>query len=247
LRSLQERGHIRVRHGSGAFVAEPATSAALRQRFVDEEVSLRELYDMRDVIELPAAEWAARRQDPERLAAVRAAYAELEAASRAFDIDFARLQELDAAFHLRIVEAAGNRFLSQTLGVLQEILATGMSTTLTIPGRLERSRRDHERDPQRDHGRRRRGRPARREAPRGGGAAGGAPAAGGGQAVARLRVTRCRPASTVDSAPSTSRHACAACLPQSMRAGRVVPRRRHPVSSPTAGATATTARSEASN
>jgi hypothetical protein len=35
-----------------------------------------------------------------------------------------------------------NRFLSQTLGVLQEILATGMSTTLTIPGRLQRSRRD---------------------------------------------------------------------------------------------------------
>ena len=145
LRSLQEGGHTRARHGRGAFGAGPATSAALRQRLVDEEVNLRELYDMREVIELPAAEWAARRQDPERLPAVRAAYAELEAASRAVDVDYGRLQELDAAFHLRIVEAAGNRFLSQTLGVLQEILATGMSTTLTIPGRLEHSRRDHER------------------------------------------------------------------------------------------------------
>lgn len=145
LRSLQERGHIRVRHGSGAFVAEPATSVALRQRLVDDELSLRELYDMREVIELPAAEWAARRQDPERLAAVQAAFDALEAAACADEVDFGRLQVLDTAFHLRIVEAAGNRFLSQTLGVLHEMLATGMSTTLTLPGRLERSRHDHER------------------------------------------------------------------------------------------------------
>jgi GntR family transcriptional repressor for pyruvate dehydrogenase complex len=60
-------------------------------------------------------------------------------------VDFDRLQQLDAQFHLRIVEAAGNRFLSQTLDVLQGILSTGMRTTLTIPGRLESSRRDHQR------------------------------------------------------------------------------------------------------
>ena len=43
------------------------------------------------------------------------------------------------------MEAAGNRFLTRTLGVLQEILARGMETTLRIPGRLPRSRTEHER------------------------------------------------------------------------------------------------------
>lgn len=143
LRSLQAGGQVSIRHGSGVFVAEPASSVELRQRLVDQELSLRELYDMREVLELPAAQWSARNRDPERLSAVQAAFDALELASRANPVDFGRLQALDAAFHLRIVEAAGNRFLSQTQGVLQGILATGMSTTLTIPGRLERSRLEH--------------------------------------------------------------------------------------------------------
>lgn len=145
LRSLEAQGHVVVRHGSGAYVAEPATSAALRERLEDQALSLRELYDMREILELPAAEWSAREHDPEQLAAVQAAFDDLDSASRAKPVDFDQLQALDAAFHMRIVEAAGNRFLSQTLGVLQGILATGMRTTLTIPGRLEKSRRDHER------------------------------------------------------------------------------------------------------
>lgn len=145
LQSLQAGGHVVVRHGLGAYVAEPLTSTALRHRLGDQALSLQELYDMREVIELPAAEWSARRHDPEQLAAVQGAFDELDRASRADPVDFNRLQTLDAAFHLRLVEAADNRFLSQTLGVLQGILATGMRTTLTIPGRLERSRSDHER------------------------------------------------------------------------------------------------------
>jgi GntR family transcriptional repressor for pyruvate dehydrogenase complex len=145
IRSLQARGHLVVRHGSGVYVAEPATSAALRDGLSDQTLSLRELYDMREVIELPAAEWSARRQDAERLTAVQRAYDELEAAASADDVEFDRLRTLDAAFHLRVVEAAGNRFLTQTVGILHELLSTGMKTTLDIPGRLERSRRDHKR------------------------------------------------------------------------------------------------------
>lgn len=145
MRSLQAQGHVIVRHGSGVYVAEPSASQALRQSLADEQLSMRELYDMREVIELAAAEWAARRRDRDQLLAVQQAYDELEEASVAAEIDFERLAALDTSFHLRIVEAAGNRFLTQTLGVLHDILATGMRTTLTIPGRLERSRRDHER------------------------------------------------------------------------------------------------------
>lgn len=145
LRSLKAQGHVEVRHGAGVYVADPATTRTLRDAMVDEEMSLAELFDMREVLELPAVGWAARNHDPERLARVREAYERLDAATGAAEIDWPGLRDLDAAFHMRIVEAAGNRFMTRTLGVLQEILARGMETTLRIPGRLEKSRLDHKR------------------------------------------------------------------------------------------------------
>lgn len=143
LRSLQTKGYVEIRHGAGVFVTEPPTARSLRAAVFAEEMSLAELFDMREVLELPAVVWAATNQDAERLAKVQAAYDALDEASAQEDVDWPRLQSLDAAFHLNIVEAAGNRFLSQTLTVLQDILARGMETTLQLPGRLEKSRADH--------------------------------------------------------------------------------------------------------
>ncbi|WP_031470066.1 FadR/GntR family transcriptional regulator [Sciscionella sediminilitoris] len=145
LRSLQAQGRVEIRHGTGVFVADPATTKSLREAMAAEEMSLAELFDMREVLELPAAGWAASNQDEKRLNKVREAHAALDAAAAKDPVDWEELQRLDAAFHLRIVEAAGNRFLSQTLGVLQEMLAKGMQTTLQIPGRMEKSREDHQR------------------------------------------------------------------------------------------------------
>ncbi|MDR0343812.1 MAG: FCD domain-containing protein [Nocardiopsaceae bacterium] len=145
LRSLNAQGFLEIRHGAGVFVTDPATTRTLREALATEKMSLTELFDMREVLELPAAEWAARTGDAANLAAVEDAYDTLHAASLALEPDWTELQRLDSLFHLRIVEAAGNRFLIRTLGVLQEILARGMETTLQAPGRLEKSRRDHER------------------------------------------------------------------------------------------------------
>ncbi|HEX4062626.1 MAG TPA: FadR/GntR family transcriptional regulator [Streptosporangiaceae bacterium] len=149
LQALKARGWVDIRHGSGVFVADPATTRSLRDALLAEEVSLRELFDMREVLELPAAAWAAKNGEDRKLAAVQAAYEALmeaaNAGSAADGLDWRRLQDLDAAFHLRIVEAAGNRFLARTQGVLQEILAAGMGTTLRLPGRLEKSRGEHAR------------------------------------------------------------------------------------------------------
>src|SRR5487761_798488 len=149
LQSLRARGAVEIRHGAGVFVADPATTRGLREALVAEEVSLRDLFDMREVLEPPAAAWAATTGDTGKLAAVQEAYDALMAASPAgapaAGLDWQRLQELDAAFHLRIAEAAGNRFLARTQGVLQEMLAAGMTTTPRRPWRLEKSRGEHQR------------------------------------------------------------------------------------------------------
>ena len=140
---LEAQGRLVVRHGQGVFVATTAGDA-VAQRLLNLELTLQELYDMREVLEVPAVGWAvgvATAQDIAMLADTLAT----EEAARAEPIDFDRLGKLDAAFHLAIVEIAKNRFLHQTLGVLQEMLASGMETTLTVPGRAEASREEHRR------------------------------------------------------------------------------------------------------
>lgn len=145
VKALEAQGRLHVRHGQGVFVAAPSAAKDLRTALARQEMTLGELFLMREVLEVPAADWAAAAGDQQRIAAAAAALEELIVASKAEPPDFTLLRQLDAAFHLRIVEAAGNRFLRQTLGVLQEMLATSMETTLEVPGRLAKSRTEHER------------------------------------------------------------------------------------------------------
>lgn len=138
---LEARGRLVVRHGQGVFVGSGETDP-LRSGLLGVEVNLAELYAMREVLEVPAASWAAGRANPEEIAALSDAL-ELEEQARVDPIDYERLKKLDADFHLRIVELAKNRFLSRTLGILQEMISAGMETTLIIPGRVGQARRDH--------------------------------------------------------------------------------------------------------
>jgi len=139
---LEARGTLVVRHGQGVFVRIPDEDA-LPESYAALRISLSELFAMREVLEEPAAAWAAASatpQDVERLEA--ALHCELE--GRQPPIDFARLGRLDADFHMLIVDMAQNRFLRQTLDVLQQMLDAGMETTLAIAGRLERSHVEHQ-------------------------------------------------------------------------------------------------------
>ncbi|MGC8464010.1 MAG: FadR/GntR family transcriptional regulator [Acidimicrobiales bacterium] len=141
VKTLEAHGRVVVKHGQGVFVGE-GEGDTIRSRLAHLEVSLAELFAMRQVLEVPAAAWAAANATTEEIDSLRAAF-EAEEEARREPIDFDRLGRLDAAFHLRIVEMAKNRFLLQTLGILQEMLASGMDTTLAIPGRVEQSRHDH--------------------------------------------------------------------------------------------------------
>jgi GntR family transcriptional regulator, transcriptional repressor for pyruvate dehydrogenase complex len=143
VKSLEAEGRLVVKHGQGVFVAEPSVRKTLRASLANLDHSLAELFAMREILEVPAARWAAQRGDPLALQRIQEAFDALEKASQEQPVDFDRLQELDATFHLRIVEAAGNRLLVQSQGVLNELLETGMQTTLAIPGRMEKSRGEH--------------------------------------------------------------------------------------------------------
>lgn len=145
VRALEAEGRLIVRHGRGVFVAEPSTRRRLRESMAELDHNLSELFAMREVLEVPAARWAADRQDGTLLTAVQDAYDALDVALLQRPLDYDKLQELDAAFHFGIVQASGNRLLEQTQAVLHELMCTGMQTTLKIDGRLEQSRADHRR------------------------------------------------------------------------------------------------------
>lgn len=143
LRSLQARGVVLVQHGKGVFVAEPAEGDfVLRRLALLHEVGMDELFAMREVLEVPAAGWAAGAATAEQLLALERTFNDLDQAVLGRRPP-GELQELDARLHLQIAECANNRFLAMTQGVLQEMLAHSMETTLAIPGRPARSLREH--------------------------------------------------------------------------------------------------------
>ncbi|KID29566.1 GntR family transcriptional repressor for pyruvate dehydrogenase complex [Prauserella rugosa] len=144
IRSLAARGRLAVRHGQGVFVEEPATTKRLTSSLTSYEHDVDELFAMREVLEVPAAGWAAKNRTETGIEWLQDAYDRLVDATRG-TVDWDELQRLDAAFHEAVVRVAGNRFLLRTLGVLNEIMVAGMETTLRMPGRLEKSAAEHAR------------------------------------------------------------------------------------------------------
>lgn len=143
VRAMQAEGRLVVQHGRGVFIAEPPTQQQLREALAELNHDLTNLFAMRGVLEVAGARWAAEIQDQEALRKVTAAYGELEAASQSSPRDYLKLQKLDIRFHQSIVQASGNSLLEQCEAVLEELLYKGLTTTLSIPGRLEKSRSEH--------------------------------------------------------------------------------------------------------
>ena len=137
IKALEAVGRVRVRHGTGVWIQAPDE---MRRLQASREVGLEELFAMREVLEVPAAGWAAGSGSVAGLERLATLVAEMESVS---GID--ELRRRDIELHLTIAEMAGNRFLLRTMGVLHAMLEQGMETTLKIPGRMERSRLEHRR------------------------------------------------------------------------------------------------------
>lgn len=138
---LTSRGALEVVRGHGVYVAEPPPPPLPALTGAGDD--LRQLFDMREVLEVAAAGWAAEMASEDDIAALRATVAALDAEAAADPPDLERLQELDTDLHLLIVAMARNRFLGQASELLHRMLAAGMETTLSLPGRIRRSHRSH--------------------------------------------------------------------------------------------------------
>lgn len=140
---LQTQGRLLVRHGIGVFLLDNQEVEQLRNSLISAHHSIEELFEMREILEAPAVEWAAQRRSEEQLASIKSAGEALRAAVAENPIDFEKVRLLDMNFHLTIVKSAKNQFLNQTLGTLQEIMFRSMDNTLKLPGRIEASEHEH--------------------------------------------------------------------------------------------------------
>lgn len=140
---LQTQGRLVVKHGIGVFLLDDEEGERLRDSLRAAHHNIEELFQMREILEAPAVEWAAERRSEAQLAAIKGAADALNQAISEEPIDFDKVRLLDMNFHLTIVKSAQNQFLNQTLGTLQEIMYRSMDNTLKLPGRIESSEHEH--------------------------------------------------------------------------------------------------------
>jgi GntR family transcriptional repressor for pyruvate dehydrogenase complex len=143
LHILQAQGIVHIKHGQGTFIQEPLVAQELRASMMSTTHGLNELFDAREVLEVPASKWASKKATKEDIRLLRATLNQIDTVTATQPIDFVQLQSLDAKFHLTIVGIAGNRFINQTLNVLQDVMKMSMETTLRLPGRSDISRNEH--------------------------------------------------------------------------------------------------------
>lgn len=143
IRSLESMGMIRSRHGFGTHVlvsAEEAGVAPLAASLLTAEDDLRDIFDLRKIIEPSIAQLAAANAQPGDIE-------ELEAILKGQRVEVAAgkyTAETDTRFHLTLARIAQNRVLSRLLHALMDLLAAMHEERLREPTRAARSLQGHE-------------------------------------------------------------------------------------------------------
>ncbi|TYB42871.1 FadR/GntR family transcriptional regulator [Actinomadura chibensis] len=122
LRALAGAGLVQARHGSGVFVTatEPDEDWPTRLR----RASVADVYEIRMMVEVRAAELAADRRTPADLAALDAALAARDAALAGPAVE--AFIDADIALHTAVVAAAGNPVLADLFAGFVPVLRDGL-------------------------------------------------------------------------------------------------------------------------
>ena len=141
LRGLELRGLVVSRQGSGTFIAGLGPEELLRafDGLTDQEQSLREIFEVRLLLEPPIAALAAQRATPNDLERLEAALREQEERSKRDE----SVAEQDVAFHSALAESTHNQALLRLGAALVEVLAPSRDPRLQTARRSHLSLRSH--------------------------------------------------------------------------------------------------------
>jgi DNA-binding FadR family transcriptional regulator len=140
LRVLESNGVIRSARG-GFVVAEASRpfNKSLQLLLTLEEANLRELFELRRILEVETAALAATRRRRTHLTQLARAIEEME---RGLDNED-RYIAADVQFHLVLAEATGNAFVQHIMLAIRDLLRRALSTIYRIPASAAQSIDDH--------------------------------------------------------------------------------------------------------
>ncbi len=143
LRSLELQGLLSSRQGSGTFIAAVSQEELLRAfaHLAEEDQTLRDIFELRFLLEPPIAALAARRATPQDIARLEATLKEQERQVQQGQSGV----EADVAFHAVLAEVTHNEALLRLGAALMEVLAPSRDTHLQTPERSRLSLLSHRR------------------------------------------------------------------------------------------------------
>ncbi len=141
LRGLELQGLVVSRQGSGTFIAGLGPEELLRafNGLTEQEQSLREIFEVRLLLEPPIAALASQRATPNDLERLEAALREQEERSQRDE----SVAEQDVAFHSALAESTHNQALLRLGATLVEVLAPSRDPRLQTRRRSQLSLRSH--------------------------------------------------------------------------------------------------------
>jgi DNA-binding FadR family transcriptional regulator len=146
LRELELRGMLDRRPGRGTVVTDaprPELDAGLLGSVDVAGRMLREVMDLRAVVEPPITERAAARGTPAEVEALRVLLEDSAEAAQGAEPDYRRYVDLDVEFHLALARMTHNPLLDRLLAVTNEWMAPSRQSALQSARRIEVSLAAH--------------------------------------------------------------------------------------------------------
>ena len=143
MQALRALGLVEIRPRLGARVLDNRAENMLSNSAVSlllHEHTVRELYDVRLILEPAAAAKAAANHTADDLAAIKRALAHFRVAKEMGE----PVWEADLEFHQAIAVASGNSVLSRILSPMSDLLINARKATATVPAAVERALHEHQ-------------------------------------------------------------------------------------------------------
>lgn len=139
---LKALGVVEIRHGKGAFVGTMPVELLLtrvRQAEQEPDALLKEMWEVRAVIEAAIAGFAAERRTDADLAALEQAIDSMDASIKSGGTG----SQDDLVFHLYLTRAAHNSVMEQMVTGMANLIEPSRLRSLERPGRPASSNREH--------------------------------------------------------------------------------------------------------
>lgn len=131
LKVLAAEGLVTMKLRRGAYVTEVS------------EQDLREVYELLALLESDAAAAACQRASAGQMQHLQSLHQQLEAAADPHTGSHERFFVLNEAFHLQLLQLAGNRWRAQMVADLRKVMKLSRHSSLLRQGRLQESLHEH--------------------------------------------------------------------------------------------------------